>query len=78
MMYCTTVYIPDFLCEAGEQWRLIVGCHMVVMSKAMGKIGTSILLNGVLRIACRSSQDSKCCLQSRIASSSALMELVGK
>ena len=29
----------------------VVGCHMVVMSKAMGKIGTSILLNGVLKIA---------------------------
>ena len=28
---------------------------MVVMSKAMGKIGTSILLNGVLSIACRQS-----------------------
>ena len=25
----------------------------------MGKIGTSILLNGVLRIACRSSQEFK-------------------
>ena len=50
---------------------------MVVMSKAMGKIGASILLNGVLRSVCCSSQDSKCCLQSEIASSSALMELVG-
>ena len=57
---------------------MAVGCHMVVMSKAMGKIGASILLNGVLRIVCRSSQDLKCCLQSGIASSSALMELVGK
>ena len=24
MMYCTTVYIPDFLCEAGE--KLIETC----------------------------------------------------
>ena len=53
---------------------MIVGCHMVVM----GKIGASILLNGVLRSVCRSSQDSKCCLQSGITSSNALMELVGK
>ena len=29
MMYCTTVYIPDFLCEVGVNTRKSNQCHVI-------------------------------------------------